>query len=159
MHQRFKGFTLVEMMVTVAVLVIVVAIAVPSFNTLIAKSRADTETGEFYRALNYARLEAINRGVSVRVTPGASSNWSGDLKVALASDTTNIGTLKYVPALSSNSTLTPATATGYLEFNNLGSLVYPAAAVAFTYLSGSITRYVVVCPNGRAILNNGNACT
>ncbi|UFH48800.1 GspH/FimT family pseudopilin [Pseudomonas sp. KNUC1026] len=157
MHQRLKGFTLVELMVTIAVLAIVVTIAVPSFITMMARGRADTETNDFYRALNYARLEAINRGLNVQVRPvDGTANWAGDLKVVLTNDQNN--PLRIVPALASGSALAGSGTPLFLEFNNLGSMVSPASALVFTYTNGTITRNIVVCPTGRMILNNGNAC-
>lgn len=158
MHQRLKGFTLVELMVTIAVLAIVVTIAVPSFITMVARGRADTETSDFYRALNYARLEAINRGLNVRVAPDSTSNgnWAGILNVFLTSNTTPA--LRVVPAMASNSTMTASGSAALIEFNNLGSMITPANTLVFTYTNGTITRNVVVCPNGRMILNNGTTC-
>ncbi|MBD1551063.1 GspH/FimT family pseudopilin [Pseudomonas typographi] len=159
MQQRFKGFTLVEMLVTVALLVIVATVAVPSFSTLVAKNRADTETGDFYRALNYARLEAVNRGVSVRLTPETTGNWAGIINVTVPSVTTAAGTLRVVPAMSASSTMVAANSAAYIEFNNLGSLVNPTETLLFTYTNGSISRHLVVCVNGRVVLNNGTTCS
>ncbi|PVZ11313.1 MULTISPECIES: GspH/FimT family pseudopilin [unclassified Pseudomonas] len=158
MHQRLKGFTLVELIVTVAVLAIVAAIAVPSFITMMARGRADTETSDFYRALNYARLEAINRGVNVRVAPDNNSTgtWAGILNVFLASNANP--PLRVVPAMASNSTMTASGAETLVEFNNLGSMISPSNALVFTYTNGTITRNIVVCSNGRMILNNGTTC-
>jgi type IV fimbrial biogenesis protein FimU len=152
MRDRNKGFTLLELMVTVSILVILATVGVPSFLTMIAKTRADTDVGDFYRALNVARLEAINRGVSVRVatTPSSSTGWTLALNVQVS-----IGglILRAIPPMSTNSTMTPSTAVSYIEFNNLGVMSYPTTTLTMAYANSGITRNVGVCLNGRVVLN------
>lgn len=62
-----KGVTLVELMVTVAVLAIVLTIAVPSFSGIIAANRLTGPANEALSALHFARSEAIrlNRSIDV----------------------------------------------------------------------------------------------
>jgi type IV fimbrial biogenesis protein FimT len=55
------GFTLVELMVTIAVVAIMVAIAVPSFDTLMQRNRMATAANEIVSALQTARMEAVRR--------------------------------------------------------------------------------------------------
>ncbi|GGL96606.1 GspH/FimT family pseudopilin [Pseudomonas asuensis] len=64
-----RGFTLIELMVTVAVLAIVLTIAVPSFNNLIQSSRARALVSELNGALQIARSEALKRRKNVIVCP------------------------------------------------------------------------------------------
>ncbi|MGY4490697.1 GspH/FimT family pseudopilin [Pseudomonas sp. TE3610] len=150
MDSRRNGFTMVEMIVTVAILAIMAAIAAPAFTRLIASNRADSETGDFYRALTYARVEAIDRGLNVRITPATPGVWTGALNVAMSSAGT---TLRVIPAMSSNSALSFSTTAAYIEFNNLGALNYPAAALTLTYTQGTITRNLGICLNGRVVLS------
>jgi type IV fimbrial biogenesis protein FimT len=56
---RPAGFTLVELMVTVAIVAILAAIALPSFSTSIRNSRLASTTNEFIAAINLARSEAV----------------------------------------------------------------------------------------------------
>ena len=63
-----RGFTLLELMVAIAVLAILVTIGVPSFQTLIQNNRVVTQTNELVTALNFARTEAVKRGRPVQVT-------------------------------------------------------------------------------------------
>lgn len=67
MGQRQRGFTLIELMVTLAVLAIVFAIAAPSFTTMINNNRSAALGEELVTALNYARSEAVKRGSRVSV--------------------------------------------------------------------------------------------
>jgi len=76
-----RGFTLVELMITVAVMVILAAIASPSMIELVNNRRAAGQTEELVAALQLARAEAIRRNARVTVCAGAgvtcsgSSNW------------------------------------------------------------------------------------
>lgn len=54
-----SGFTLVELMVTLSVLAILAAVALPSFQDTIRLNRVSTESNELIAALNLARAEAI----------------------------------------------------------------------------------------------------
>lgn len=67
------GFTLVELMVTVAVLAILITLAVPSFRDLLSNSRSATLTNELVFSLKLARSEAIKRGVFTEVCPRANA--------------------------------------------------------------------------------------
>lgn len=80
-----KGFTLIELMTTIAVLAIVLGIAVPSFSGMLQDSRASSLGGELQGALQFARSEAVKRRQNVvicRRNAGGSgcengTDWSG----------------------------------------------------------------------------------
>ncbi|MGZ8194330.1 MAG: GspH/FimT family pseudopilin [Methylosarcina sp.] len=70
MHKRsakYSGFTLIELIVTVSLAAILMAMAIPSFTEAIRSNRLTTYANEFIAALNFARSEAIKRGVQVTV--------------------------------------------------------------------------------------------
>jgi type IV fimbrial biogenesis protein FimT len=77
MRLRHAGFTLVELMVTVTVSVILIAIAAPSFGTLLLKRSVQLAADNLVSDLRFARFEAIklSRTVSVcsATTPTACS--------------------------------------------------------------------------------------
>jgi len=57
--QKVKGFTLIELMVTIAVLAIIAMIAAPSFAQTIRKNQLISDTREFIDLLADTRSEAI----------------------------------------------------------------------------------------------------
>ncbi|MFT6655112.1 MAG: type II secretion system protein H [Marinomonas primoryensis] len=63
-----KGFTLLELMITLAIVGIVAAIAVPSMTSMVNNSKAERITGLFKQDLQFARSYAISRGEVVRMT-------------------------------------------------------------------------------------------
>lgn len=69
------GFSLIELMVTAAVLAILAAVAMPSLIGVVNNNRLASGTNELIAALQQARMEAIRRNGSVSVcrsTNGAS---------------------------------------------------------------------------------------
>lgn len=61
------GFTLVELMITLAIAGILMTVGIPSFNSTISSTRLTGYANEFVTALNLARSEAVKRGISVTV--------------------------------------------------------------------------------------------
>jgi type IV fimbrial biogenesis protein FimT len=68
-HQQ--GVNLVELMVTLGVFSLSVAMGIPSFQSLTTTIQRDAVLSEFTAALRFARSEAGRRGVSVTVCPSA----------------------------------------------------------------------------------------
>ena len=62
-----SGFTLIELMVTIAVLAIIVGIAAPSISTQLANQRVKSTTATLANALKEAKVESILRRQNVTV--------------------------------------------------------------------------------------------
>lgn len=95
------GFTLLEVMVAIAIVAIVLAIGVPSFADAMRRSRVANATNELNGALALARSEAIKRGMRVTVCPAAdqartacadSTDWSGGL-IIFGDELGDVGTV------------------------------------------------------------------
>lgn len=64
-----RGFTLVELMVTIAVLAIILGIAAPSFTEIIHRNRLVAGANELVAAMQTAKMEAIRRNARVGLCP------------------------------------------------------------------------------------------
>lgn len=80
---HLRAFTLVELMIAVAVLAVLAALAVPSFQYVNNASRLSGMANELVASLQVARSEAIRRGVRTVICPStdgvaciAGSDWS-----------------------------------------------------------------------------------
>ncbi len=56
-----RGFTLIELMVIIALVAIMAGVAVPSFTRFVNNNRVTTQADEIHRFLQYARGEAVVR--------------------------------------------------------------------------------------------------
>jgi type IV fimbrial biogenesis protein FimT len=67
------GFTIVELMITLAVASILMALAVPSFNQMIVSGRLTAQSNDMLASISLARSEAIKRNASVTLCRTSSS--------------------------------------------------------------------------------------
>ncbi len=62
---RARGFTLIELMVTIAIAAILITLAAPSFKGIIQSNAISSNVNMFMADLRYARSEAVRRGGTV----------------------------------------------------------------------------------------------
>lgn len=140
------GFTLVELMVTLAVAAILVAVALPSFQRMTANNNITNTYYDLMAALRNARSEAVSRGSPIRVKATTSTNWSDGWSV-LTSDDTELRT--YAARDSKYKVTTTPSGVTEVTFNSRGSL---ANAVCFTLLdhsgTGSKVMHITILASG-----------
>ncbi|MEX1670383.1 GspH/FimT family pseudopilin [Zhongshania guokunii] len=69
------GYTLIELMVTVAVVAVLATVAIPNFSSFISKSRERADVQSMLKALVAARSEAVVRARPVTLTANAG-DWA-----------------------------------------------------------------------------------
>lgn len=127
------GFTLLELMITIAIAGILLGVAIPSFTSIISSNRLTTYANDLVTALNLARSEAVKRGtqVTIRRISTTSAQWESGWDVFVDSDGSNAFNddgdavlcetgedclLRTYPALPSSYTLRTSTGTTYQDY-------------------------------------------
>ena len=79
-----NGFTLIELMVTLAVAAILLSVGVPSFQYILQSNRVSTQTNELITGISAARSEAVRRNQDVRLTPN-NGDWEQGFQIEVPS--------------------------------------------------------------------------
>ncbi len=146
------GFTLLELLVALALFATLATIAVPSFARIIQENRVITTTNDYKIALSFARSEAVRRNQAVRLQP-ATGGWSTGWEVVANGDILRRWE-------QSSADLVIENAPERFTFNSLGRLVsanFTSQSVSLTL--GDIGRCVRVEPSGISrVLTQRQAC-
>lgn len=68
---RNRGFSLLELMITIVVMVILLAIAIPNLSVAIHRNEVSSASNSLLASISYARGEAITRGQLVSMCPSS----------------------------------------------------------------------------------------
>jgi type IV fimbrial biogenesis protein FimT len=150
------GFTIVELLVTIAIATILTTIAIPSFSALIASQRAKTAASELFASLLTARSVAIARNGNVTVSPLAGGWNQGGWQIL---DPAN-AVLETHGAVA-NVTITPTPAASTVVYRPSGRvLAGSTTSFLITTTSGSTTNFQCISLNlsGRPYTTAANAC-
>jgi type IV fimbrial biogenesis protein FimT len=154
------GFTMIELVVTLTIGAILVAVGVPSMSTFIQDQRLTTQANSLVLSLNFARSEAIKRdlaaGVQMCVSSdgatctGGSGSWQAGWIVP---DPTNAGNpaLQGVPAVGGANTIVEANALTAVVFQPNGTVVAQASFRVCDSRGASKARAVDVSASGRIL--------
>ncbi len=145
-----RGFTLLELMITLFIAGIILSIGVPSFRGVMQNQRMTSATNELVMSLNLAKSEAIKRVVYVSickssngVTCGdAGTSWRDGWIVFANTTVANLGVrdfgdelIRVYPGLRNGYTLTPmGTIGGFISFRPSGTM-----GTAVANMTGTLT--------------------
>jgi type IV fimbrial biogenesis protein FimT len=155
--RRIPGFTLVELIVAMAVALILISIAFPSFRTLTQNSRMAAQVNDMVADLSFARSEAIKRRTTVSIctsSDGATcsgGNWR-DGRIIVGPGAV---VLRYREALGATTDTLTTTGPNPFWFDSRGGIPPAIGAFSFTFCDdrgASYGKRVVVNITGQAML-------
>jgi type IV fimbrial biogenesis protein FimT len=158
-RKAVRAFTLVEMMISITIVALALALATPEFRIWLQNTQVRTVAESIQNGLQIARNEAIRRNCNVEFTVGTDTSWTVTAKPPSGSEV--IGAKS---ATEGTSTSVAATVTGSTTatFNGLGRLdnTTPLTAVEVaSTVSGTKKLKVQVGSGGQIRLCDPNAAT
>ena len=181
--KKHRGLTLVELMTTLAVAIVLIAVGMPLFSGVAANNRATTQANTFLTAFKLARSEAVRRATEVSVCSvanpsaspiacGTNSDWGNGLLVFTDGGTVgsvDAGTDERIRIFAMNSAGATATTTGaFVRFHAQGAVVptsltaNPACSTSGTCIelgqsesTGNQRRCLHIMQSGQIRMNRG----
>lgn len=143
-----KGFTLIELLVVIAIIAIL-AMVMPNLSQTIARGRLTTYANDLVSAINFARSEAIKRGVQITILrKGANAaQWESGWDIFVDRN----GTEGFVDDGDANLCEVDA---GGLPLEDCLLKTYPALKTGYTLRTGPTTyqHYIAYAPTGVSIV-------
>jgi len=160
-----QGFTIIELMIVVAIVVILIAIAGPDFRSMIAASRVKDASFDVFSSLVHARSEAVTRNATVRICRG--TNWASGWTITFAADCdpgniTPANTIRKQDAVQGITIASVPSGVTSICFNGTGRLnaTAPCAAASFGIDAPGVIdrnkRCVTIDPSGRPVTKVGS---
>ena len=159
---KSSGFTLIELMITIAILAILMAVAIPSFQAMIASTRLTSAKNDLLSTLARARSEAIKVGNRVTVcmsADGATCASSGGWEQGWISfiDTTRSGTSAAVDTGEVITTTSPALTPGIVINGNLSYISFSSDGQSKSMTGDPNTGTMRICNTSAALSNDKRA--
>jgi type IV fimbrial biogenesis protein FimT len=140
---RVAGYSLFELVITMSIVAILMAIAVPSYRYVTSSNRSTSEINGLLSDLQFARAEAIKLGQTVTACPSSSSTgctataWNAGWIVftdgpVVGTVDGNDAVIRIQPAFSSTDTLTLDKSVKAITFSREGFAMNLPSAVTFT---------------------------
>ena len=72
MRHKQPGFTLIELIITLAIAAILMAVAIPSFQSFVLNNRISAQANDFMASIGLTRSEAVKRATRVTICKSAN---------------------------------------------------------------------------------------
>lgn len=169
MSNHSRGFTLVELVVTLLVAMILAATALPNMRQLIQSNRLKTASNELVNAIYMARGEAVKRRVTVNVCPSTDgqscdtsvTSWIKGYVVYTGTTPTATSRIRGETLISASEARTPtATGSTLVTFTSGGTASASTFDLCVSNLSSA--KRIQIGTTGRpyvATLNASSSCS
>ncbi|MGO2414992.1 MULTISPECIES: GspH/FimT family pseudopilin [Cobetia] len=162
-----RGFTLIELVVTVAIIAIIATWAVPAWQGMVQRSQVESDVRALTHALGMARSTSTTRGLPVSVCPYAPSvatpnptdcdgDWSNGWVVYVGSAASFALDDRLWIHQGSNAVAQSGGA-ARITYNDRGTLTSGNSTLVFCAAADATS--VVVAPSGRVRLETGGDCS
>ncbi|NQW92815.1 MAG: type II transport protein GspH [Polaromonas sp.] len=160
-ERHVKGFTLVELLVTIVIGVLLMVVAVPSFVTFQKNAQLSDAVSNFIAAINVARANAMKQGVDAYLEPKSGTDWRtgwtvyADTNFNQSYDAVTDPVILSFEALATSvsvATTTGSLTSGYVRFNGSG---YPRlknngfGGGTIVMSNGTRSSSIIIDPAGR----------
>lgn len=138
--KRFSvGFTLIELMIVVSILVILAAVATPSLKNMINYQRVKSASYELFSSLVVARSEAVKRNGNVTLT-AVSGGWQNGWQITAADGSI----IKNHGALTSLNVSVAPTSIIYKRTGRLSATASPSFQIDINPADTNFTRCISI---------------
>jgi type IV fimbrial biogenesis protein FimT len=100
-RQHLRGFTLMELLVSITVIAILAAMGIPSFRSLMASQRVRTAATNLQIFLNLTRSEALKRNTNIMLAPN-QGQWNAGWQIVVPSSSATLFSAPAVTAITVN---------------------------------------------------------
>jgi prepilin-type N-terminal cleavage/methylation domain-containing protein len=142
-----RGITLVEVMIAIAIIAIVAAIAVPSYQSQIARQNLVLASENLVSDIKFARSEALKRSDEVEFAITSGANWSYVISDSTSNEIKNVSSSNYSGI--SGLTLTNL-ASGAFSFDGVRGLANVPTNTTVSFSASGDSATVVINVVGRA---------
>jgi type IV fimbrial biogenesis protein FimT len=156
-HRLLFGFTTIELMTTVVIAGVLLTLALPAFNDMLARRRLEGQANELVTDLSYAKSEAVqrNRNVMLRTDPAGTTCYTiaawttgtGDCDCTVSPRCTG-GPVELKTVMLTNG-VTISNANTRFDFEPVRGAMQSASAASAVVALGARNYTVSVAANGR----------
>ncbi|MFK7814877.1 MAG: GspH/FimT family pseudopilin [Gammaproteobacteria bacterium] len=164
MHKHESAFTLIELMIVIAVAAIVLTLGVPGFERTIERNQLSAYTNQLVSSLYFARSEAVRRNQSIKVChsnnatdcngAGYESGWIIFIENGTPNNTLDAGEelIRVNEALPTNYTFNPNGSMNSFSFTANGKTDNQGTFVLCKDNDLTKARAIIIGPAGRTRL-------
>ena len=158
-----KGYSLINLLVALCISATLVSTATAGLSELTERNKTNSTSKQLFRIINFARLEAVNRGSSIVICPSTDSencthDWSSELLVfndanrdnVFQSDRDEILLRSELVPKGMNINWRSFGSRPYLSFDALGSTGYQNGRIYICNLDENHKAQIIVYRTGRA---------